>query len=122
MRSASSCAFSMYWLPSAVIRFAARISSGMAARIWSMRSIAVGEWIATFCVIGNRRPSRIRLSRRLTRNMMSIGRALLVSLRPIIAPYRRARAVVSASTAAGGISSLTSPPNSAISRTRLELT
>ena len=62
----------MYWLPSAVIRFAARISSGMATRIWSSKSSALGWWMATFCVIGKCRPFAISDSRRVTRKMMSI--------------------------------------------------
>ena len=73
IRSASSWAFSMIRSPSALIRLAARTSSGTATRSSSIRSRAASWSTTTFVVRGSFLPFAICDSSRSTRNMMSIG-------------------------------------------------
>ena len=73
IRSASSWAFSMIRSPSALIRLAARTSSGTATRSSSMRPSAAFWSTTTFVVSGSFLPLAMSDSRRSTRKMMSIG-------------------------------------------------
>src|SRR5450755_4006922 len=74
--SASSWAFSMIRSPSELIRFAARISSGIATRNSSI-SPSAALWSSTMLLVrGSFLPLAIRFSSRVTRKMMSIGPAL----------------------------------------------
>ena len=145
IRSASSWAFSMIRLPSWLIRLAARTSSGTATRSSSMRLSAASRSMIAFLVIGRFLPFAISDSRRSTRKMMSSGRpplgstprrgVALIMARPAGRPTARTTAGTTARSTrcagragpparrprgAGSISD-TSPPNRAISLTRLEL-
>ena len=73
IRSASSWAFSMIRSPSALIRFAARTSSGTATRSSSMSPSAAFWSTTTLVVRGSFFPFAMSDSRRSTRKMMSIG-------------------------------------------------
>ena len=73
IRSASSWAFSMIRSPSALIRLAARTSSGTATRNSSMSPSAAFWSTTTLVVSGNFFPFAMSDSRRSTRKMMSIG-------------------------------------------------
>ena len=73
IRSASSWAFSMIRSPSALMRLAARTSSGTATRSSSIRPSAAFWSTTTFVVSGSFLPFAMRDSRRSTRKMMSIG-------------------------------------------------
>jgi len=76
IRLASSSAFSMIRSPSALIRLAARISSGMATRSWSTRSRTASRSTTTFGVSGSVRPVVISDSSRSRRKMMSREQSL----------------------------------------------
>jgi len=71
MRVASSWAFSTIRSPSALIRFAALTSSGMATRSWSMRSRIESLSTRTRPVTGRPVPVAIWDSSRSRRKMMS---------------------------------------------------
>ena len=114
IRSASSWAFSMIRSPSALIRLAARTSSGTATRSSSMRPSAAFWSTTTLVVSGSFLPLAISDSRRSTRKMMSIGvPSRLAGRRPVaqagrqvshagVARQRRPSAVARGAAAAAG--------------------
>ena len=132
IRSASSWAFSMIRSPSWLIRLAARTSSGTATRSSSMRLRAASRSMIALWVSGNGLPLAISDSSRSTRKMMSSGRPPVRAVpagrcprlwhagRLPTLPWRQRVAERRARPAAGTIDD-TSPPNRAISLTRLEL-
>ena len=132
IRSASSWAFSMIRSPSELIRLAARTSSGTATRSSSMRPSAAFWSTTTLVVSGSFLPLAISDSSRSTRKMMSIGvpsRLRAAGACRLVGKYRTRTSVsvprgprARAALAAAGTIVVTSPPNAAISLTRLELT